>query len=77
VPSLPIVPGTSFEDAICGLHVDALDEHDPSGAKCEQLLRAVEDHVRGESSALVQYEQLATGHLGSRGRAGVAAHPGG
>jgi hypothetical protein len=57
---VPTIPGTAIEDAMCSLAIDAFGEQDPSGTKFEGLLRAVEDHVRGEAGALAQYEQLAT-----------------
>lgn len=56
----PTVPGTSLDDVMCALRVEADAEHDPSGSEFERLLRAIEDHVRDESSALTQYDQLAT-----------------
>jgi hypothetical protein len=49
-PSTPVTPS---EDAIVALRTDR-DE-----SKVERLLQAIEDHIRGEADALVEYERLA------------------
>jgi rubrerythrin len=54
---IPTIPGTCVEDTVRGL---AFAEQEPSGSKFERLLRAIEGHVRGETSALAHYERLAT-----------------
>jgi rubrerythrin len=49
----------AFEDALCALRLDSLTEHDPDGSRMEHLLHVIESHIRGEASALVDYERLA------------------
>jgi rubrerythrin len=59
VMQLPIIPGSRVEDGVFDLPLDLLAEQDPPGARFERLLSAMEQHVRGEASALGHYEQLA------------------
>lgn len=48
----------SLEDSLSLLRVDSMAEHDPAGRSCERLLQAIERHIQGESSALLEYARV-------------------